>query len=149
MNINHLRIIAGLVLTPIAMAIVWSIPFYDHSALKQWVLINILSAYGAFLFFAAISHLILRVLNLKAAWQYCLVMFCVALPIDIGFSIYSIQGYSSLYYSQTQVVEHGNITASGYMLQVTESLKSSAFLTLAFLLFWFIAVRKPRDKLNA
>jgi hypothetical protein len=138
-----------LVLTPIAMAIVWSIPFYDHSALKQWILINTLNAYGTFLFMAAISHLILRVLHLKAAWQYCLVMFCVALPIHIGSAIYNLQDYNSLYYSQTQVVEHGKITASGYMLQVTNSLKGAAFLTVAFLLFWFIAVRKPRDKRNA
>jgi hypothetical protein len=140
MNNRHIRIAAGMLISPLVLAVVWCIPYFDHSAFIKWVLINTVFAYVTFSVTAGISHFIVKSLRFAFAWQYCLVMFGVALVANLGFGFYGLQGYDDLYHSQTQVIKNGSITGAGFMLEITNSVRAAALFSAAFLLFWFISI---------
>jgi hypothetical protein len=139
------RIALGVFLSPLIIALIWTIPYWGHSSLSFWALFNLVFAYVFFLFFAGICHLILRVYGWQKCWQYTSVMFVVSFVLNIMWSLYSIAGYDNLFYSQTLVVEFGQITNAGYLLKIEESFISSVIISLAMALFWYIAVHKTID----
>jgi len=139
------RIALGVFLSPLIIALIWTIPYWGHSALNFWALFNLVFAYVFFLFFAAICHLILRAYGWKKCWQYTSVMFVVSFVLNLMWSLYSTAGYDNLFYSQTLVVEFGQITNAGYLLKLQESLISSIIISLAMALFWYIAVHKTNN----
>jgi hypothetical protein len=140
MNNRHVRVAVGMIFSPLVLAVIWTIPYREHSAFEKWVVINTVFAYVTFTVTAGISHFVLKALRLAAAWQYCLVMFCVALVANLGLGFYSLQGYSELYHSQTRVVQNGSITGAGFVLEITNAFQSAVLLSAVFLLFWFISV---------
>ena len=142
MNTRYIRIAVGMAVAPLVLAVIWTIPYWGHSAFDKWVVINTVLAYATFTVLAAISHVVLRVLRLRAAWQYCLVMFAVAFVVYAVFAFISVNGYRELYYSQTQVVKDGSLTNAGALLQITDSLQGAAILSAVFFVFWLVAVRE-------
>ena len=144
MNTRYIRIAVGMLIAPLVLAVIWTIPYRDHSAFDKWVVINTVFAYVTFTALAAVSHVVLWVLRLRAAWQYCLVMFGVAFVVYAVFAFISVNGYQELYYSQTQVVKDGSLTSAGVLLQITDSLQGAAILSAAFFVFWFVAVRESK-----
>jgi hypothetical protein len=142
------RIALGVFFAPLLIAIIWTIPYWEHSALNFWALFNIISAYVVFLFFAGICHLILKAYGWKKWWQYTLVMFLISFLLNVIFSIYSVAGFDRLFYSQTLVVEFGQITNAGYLLKLRESIISSLIISVAMVLFWFIAVHERNDSVK-
>ncbi|MGY0627562.1 MAG: hypothetical protein ACW7DS_17775 [Paraglaciecola chathamensis] len=139
-----IRILAGTLIAPWLYIIVWTMPVLDHSAFHKWVVINTFFAYIVFLIFAGISHFALKKLNATKLWSYCVVMFFVAVSLDLVLSIWSLSGYESNYYSQTQVVESGSITKAGYLLQVKEALINGAISSGTMAIFWFISIFSPK-----
>jgi hypothetical protein len=142
MNKTRIRTAVGMFFSPLLLAVIWSIPYLEHSAFTKWLVINTIFAYLTFTVAAGISHLIIKALRLASAWQYCLVMFCVALVVSLGFSFYGLQGYNELYHSQTQVIKDGSITSAGLILEITNATQTAALFAAAFLLFWFISIRR-------
>jgi len=142
MMVIGLRIATGILVAPLALAVVWTMPYVEHSAFAKWAVINTVLAYGTFSVTAAVSHVVLKVLRLERAWHYCSVMFCVAFLGYVAFAFYGLRGYSELYYAQTKVIENGSLTMSGFVLQLTQAAQGAALLSAAFLLFWFIAVHE-------
>ena len=140
MNNGHVRVAVGMLFSPLVLAVVWTIPYLEHSAFEKWAVLNTVFAYVTFTVAAAISHFVLKVLRLSAAWQYCLVMFFVALLANLALGFYGLQGYSELYHSKTQVVQNGSITGAGYILEITNAVQGAALLSAVFLLFWFISI---------
>jgi len=148
MKINNsvIRIILGVLIAPWLYIVVWTLPALEHSAFHRWVAINTFFAYLVFLVFAGISHLALKKLNSAKLWSYCSVMFVVAVALDLVLSLWSLSGYTSNYYSQTQVVEHGSITTAGYLLQVKEALINGIVSAGVMAIFWFISIFKPSSR---
>lgn len=140
------RIVLGTLVAPWLYIVVWTLPVLDHSAFHKWVVINTFFAYVVFLVFAGLSHLALRKLGATKLWSYCAVMFVVALVLDLVLSLWSLSGYESNYYSQTQVVEYGSITGAGYLLQVKEALTNGVVSCGAMAIFWFVSIFKPATK---
>lgn len=143
-NSAIIRILVGALIAPWLYIIVWTMPVLEHSAFHKWVVINTFFAYTVFLIFAGISHIALKKLNATKLWSYCVVMFVVAVTLDLVMSIWSLSGYESNYYSQTQVVENGSITAAGYLLQIKEALINGAISSGAMAIFWFISIFSPK-----
>lgn len=139
-----IRIVLGIILAPCLYIVVWTLPVLEHSALHKWIIINTFFAYLVFLILAGLSHVVLKKLNATKIWSYCAVMFCVAATLDLVLSFWSLSGYTSNYYAQTQVVENGLITAAGYMLQVKEALINGVVSSGVMAIFWFVAVYSPR-----
>jgi cellobiose-specific phosphotransferase system component IIC len=75
-------------------------------------------------------------------------MFLISFLLNVIFSIYSVAGYDRLFYSQTLVVEFGQITNAGYLLKLRESIISSLIISVAMVLFWFIAVHERNDSVK-
>jgi len=148
MKNNHtiIRIVLGVLLAPLLYVVVWTLPVLEHSAFHKWVVINTFFAYLVFLILAGLCHLVLKKLNATKIWSYCAVMFVVALALDLVLSIWSLSGYTSYYYSQTQVVENGSITSAGYMLQVKEALTNGVVSSGVMAIFWLVAIFNPRGK---
>jgi hypothetical protein len=142
MNTRNLRITVGMVVAPLVLAAIWIFPYRDNPAFNNMVVINTVLAYATFTILAAISHAILRFLRFHSAWQYCLVMFGVAFVVYAVLAFISVNGYQELYYSQTQVVKDGSLTHAGVLLQIKDSFKGAAILSIVFLVFWFVAVRQ-------
>ena len=136
------RIISGILIAPAIFIIAWTVPYLDHSAFHKWIAINTVFAYITFLILASISHLVLKTLQWSTLVQYCLVMFIVGIVLYFAFGLWSLQSYSELYYSQTQVVENGSITTSGYLLKIKESIISGILSMVCMAVFWFIAIFK-------
>ena len=104
----------------------------------------------AFFVLAGLSHLTLKKLNAKGVWSYCGVMFAVAVTLDLVLSLWSLSGYTSNYYSQTQIVENGSITIAGYLLQIKEALINGVVSSGVMAIFWFVAVFKSQgEQVNA
>lgn len=143
---KKLRLFLGMLLAPTFFILVWTLPVLEHSAFKKWLLINTVLAYVAFFFLAAVSHVVLIKNGWKKLWQYCVVMSVVSFISNLALSIWSLRGYTSYYYAQTQVVEHGSITFSGYILQIQEALVHGAIAAIVMALFWLIAVFQPRGR---
>jgi hypothetical protein len=148
---NHsaiLRVILGTLIAPWAYVVVWTLPVLEHSAFHEWVVINTLMAYFVFIVLAGLSHLALVRLKATKIWSYCLVMFGVAVSVDFLLSLWTLSGYTSLYYAQTQVVENHEITKAGYLLQIQEALIHGAVSAFAMTLFWLVAVFNPRGSVQ-
>ena len=141
-----IRIVFGVLIAPWLYIVVWTLPVLEHSAFHKWVVINTFFAYVVFLVFAGLSHLALKKLNATKLWSYCAIMFVVAVALDLGLSLWSLSGYTSNYYSQTQVVEHGSITSAGYLLQVKEALLNGIVSSGVMAIFWFVSIFKPSSK---
>lgn len=139
-----LRVVLGVLIAPWVYIVVWSLPVLEHSAFHKWLVINTFMAYSAFMVLAGISHIVLARLKARKMWTYCVIMFGVAALIDLLLSLWSLSGYASFYYAQTQVVEHHEITNAGYFLQIQEALVHGAVSALAMALFWFFAVFSPK-----
>jgi len=137
----------GILLAPWLYVIVWTMPLLNHSAFHKWVVINVVFAYLAFLVLASIAHVVLSRLNSTSIWSYCLVMFLVAASLDFALSVWSLSGYYSNYYSQTQVVENGAITAAGYFLQIKEALIHGVISSGAMAIFWLAAIWQPNRRM--
>lgn len=136
---RYSRIAAGTFLAPVVYVVVWSYPFIEHSAFHKWVIINTFFAYVCFLLFAAVSHVALKVLGWTRIWQYSGVMLIVASIIGFSYSILSLAGYESLFHSQTQVVQDGVITASGYVLYAKNSFINGVISAAAMAVFWMVS----------
>lgn len=143
-----LRVITGALIAPWIYVVVWTMPLLEHSAFHEWVVVNTLMAYFLFLALAGMSHLVLARLKAKNIWNYSLVMFGVAISIDLLLSLWSLSGYTSFYYAQTQVVENHEITKAGYLLEVQEALTHGAISAMAMALFWLVAVFNPRGRVK-
>jgi hypothetical protein len=141
-----IRILVGILFAPWLYVIVWTLPMLDHSAFHKWVVINTFFAYLVFLVLAGVAHLMLRRLNRSSLWSYCVVMFIVAAFLDFVLSIWSLTGFSSNYYSQTQVVENGAITVAGYLLQIREALVHGLLSSGVMAIFWLAAIWNPNSK---
>ena len=145
-----IRIMLGVILAPFLYIIIWTLPVLDHSAFHKWVVINTFFAYVVFFLLAGLSYLTLKKLKAKGIWSYCGVMLVVAVTLDLVFSLWSLRGYTSNYYSQTQVVENGSITLAGYLLQIKEALINGVVSSGVMAIFWFVAVFKPQaETVNA
>jgi hypothetical protein len=140
------RILAGILLAPWLYVLVWTLPLLGHTAFHKWVVVNIFLAYLVFLVLAGIAHIVLGRLNKTSIYSYCAVMFSVAALLDFTLSVLLLSGFTSNYYSQTQVVENGMITASGYLLQIRESLIHGVISSGVMAIFWLVALWKPRYK---
>jgi hypothetical protein len=143
-----LRVISGALIAPWVYVVVWTLPVLEHSAFHKWVVINTFMAYFAFMVLAGMSHLVLVRLKATKIWSYCLVMFGVAVSVDLLLSLWSLSGYTSFYYAQTQVVENHEITKAGYLLQIQEALIHGAVSAFAMALFWLVAVFNPRGSVQ-
>lgn len=139
-----MRVILGVLIAPWVYVIVWTLPVLEHSAFHKWVVINTLMAYFVFMVLAGMSHLALARLKATKIWSYCFVMFGVAVAVDLLLSLWSLSGYASFYYAQTQVVENNEITKAGYLLQLQEALIHGVVSAFAMGLFWLVAVFNPR-----
>lgn len=139
-----LRVISGALIAPWVYIVAWTLPVLEHSAFHNWVVINTFIAYIAFMVLAGISHFVLARLKATRIWSYCLVMFGVAVSVDLLLSLWSLSSYTSFYYAQTQVVENYEITKAGYLLQFQEAVIHGAVSAFAMGLFWFVAVFNPR-----
>ena len=140
MNIS--RITVGILVAPTIFIFCWSIPYLEHSAFHKWIVLNTVFAYAVFLILASVSHMILKTLKWSTLFQYCLVMFFVGVIISFSYGLWSLQDYSSLYYSQTQVVENNVITTAGYILKAKEALLSGMLSMICMAVFWFITIFK-------
>ncbi|WP_160153112.1 hypothetical protein [Microbulbifer sp. ALW1] len=145
MKTESYRSIAGMIFCPWILVAVWSLPYLSHSAFSKWVVINTFFAFTVFFFTAAVSHVILKTFCLTKGWHYPVVMFFVCLILYFGFSTFSASGYDELYHSQTQIVEDGNVTKAGYVLNFWNSVSGSLLSAGVFFVFWLIAVWKPRS----
>lgn len=143
-----LRVITGALIAPWIYVAVWTLPLLDHSAFHKWVVANTLMAYFLFFALAGLSHLVLTGLKAKKIWTYSLVMFGVAVSIDLLLSLWSLSGYTSFYYAQTQVVENHEITKAGYVLQAQEALTHGAVSAIVMALFWLVAVFDPSGRVQ-
>lgn len=141
------RIFLGILLAPLLYIIVWTLPLLEHTAFSKWIVINTFFAYLVFLILAGISHLVLKRFNATKVWSYILVMFVVAVCSDLILSIWSLSGFQSYYYAQTQVVENGSITAAGYVLQIEEALINGFVSSGVMALFWLVAVFNPKGNI--
>ncbi len=56
--------------------------------------------------------------------------------------------YESLFHSQTQVVENGEITKAGYILEFKNSVYGSALASLSMAIFWLLSVFKKKTSKN-
>lgn len=140
------RILFGILLAPWLYVLVWTLPLIEHTAFHKWVTVNIILAYLVFFVLASIAHVALTLLNKTSIYSYCAVMFWVAALLDFTLSVLLLSGFDSNYYSHTQVVENGMITASGYLLQIKESLLHGVISSSAMAVFWLVALWKPRHK---
>ncbi|TMP08204.1 hypothetical protein CWC11_05395 [Pseudoalteromonas sp. S3178] len=135
-----LRVVLGALIAPCIYVIVWNLAVLEHSALYKWTVINTLTAYIAFIVLSGMSHLNLARLRATKIGSYCLVMFGVAVSVELLLSLWSLSGYTSLYYAQTHVVDNHEITKAGYLLKIQEMLIYGAILAFARAFFWFVAV---------
>ena len=136
------RILLGIFFAPWLYIAIWTLPLLEHSAFHKWVVINTFLSYVAFLSLAGLSHLVLAKIKTEKLWAYCLVMFSIALAVDLVLSILVLGGYESNYYSQTQVVENGAITFAGYILQLKEALSHGLISAGVMAIFWVLAIFK-------
>ena len=137
-----MRIIVGILIAPIVFIAAWSVPLVEHSAFYRWLGLNTIMAYFTFLLMAGLSHLVLSKLEWQKLWQYCSVMFLVALVMYLLFRLGSLSIYESMYHSQTQIVENGEITKEGYLLELKSSLYGSALASISMAVFWFVSFYK-------
>lgn len=137
---STIRIILGVVIAPWLYIVVWTLPVLEHSAFHKWVVINTFFAYIVFLVLAGMSHLLLAKFRATKIWSYCAIMFVVAFSMDVLLSLWSLSGFTSNYYAQTQVVEDGSITAAGYILQIQEALINGVVSAGVMAIFWFAAI---------
>jgi len=139
----------GVFIAPMIFVVFWSYPFLEHSAFQKWVIINTVSGYVAFLILGFVSHVALKFLHWTKLWQYCATMAVVAFIAFGGYSISSLDGYQSLYHSQTQVVENGIITKAGYVLYARDAGINALIAVCSMAIFWFVAGMRspsvPRD----
>ena len=138
--------LVGILLAPWLYVIVWTLPLLWHAAFHKWVMVNIFLGYLVFLVLAGIAHIVLGRLNKTSIYSYCVVMFSVAALIDFTLSVLLLSGFTSNYYSQTQVVENGMITVSGYLLQIRELLLHGLISSGVMAIFWLVALWKPMRK---
>ena len=141
-----IRLLIGTLIAPWLFVLVWTLPMLDHSAFHQWAIINIFLAYLAFLVSAGMTHLVLRSFNRSSILSYCFVIFTVAVFLHLIISLWSLSGYSSNYYAQTQVVENGSITVAGYLLQIREAVIHGLVSAAAMAIFWLAAIWTPNSK---
>src|SRR5690606_2643669 len=99
MQSAKLRIMLGIFFAPWLYIAIWTLPLLEHSAFHKWVVINTLLSYAAFLSLAGLSHLVLAKIKTEKLWAYCIVMFSIAVAIDLVLSIFALGGYESNYYS--------------------------------------------------
>lgn len=137
-----MRITIGILIAPLVFVVAWSLPLIEHSAFYRWVGINVIFAYLTFLVMAGLSHMVLSKLKWHKLWQYCSVMFVITLFIYLLVKFGALSTYESLYYTQTQVIENGEITKAGYLLELKSSLYGSALASVSMCLFWFVSVFK-------
>ena len=147
-SISYQRIVAGVLLAPVVYIVVWSYAYIEHSAFHKWIVINTFFAYLWFLVLAAVSHIALKLLGWTRLWQYSTVMLIVASIIGFAFSIYSLAGYDSLFHSQTQVVQNGVITESGYLLYAKDLLINGVISAGAMAVFWLVSFYGTRKTEN-
>ena len=148
---NHstlIRILCGVIIAPWLYILVWTLPVLEHSAFHRWIVINTFFAYLVFLVLAGISHLVLVKLKTTKIWSYCIVMFGVAVTLDLVLSLWSLSGYTSFFYSQTQVVDNGSITLAGYLLQFKEAFINGVISAGVMAIFWFIALYNSNSKVQ-
>ena len=146
MSAQRLRVFSTMLVLPLVLSAVWTIPYLHHSAFGKWAVLNTLFAYAAFFASAIVSHVLLRLLRMRAGWQFGVVKFCVAFAGFLSFALYSTRGYGELYHSNTQIVAQGALTEAGFRLYVVDSATQAALLSVLFFIFWLITVRAPSSK---
>jgi hypothetical protein len=137
-----MRIIIGILIAPIIFVAAWSVPLIEYSAFYRWLGLNIIMSYFTFLVMAGLSHLVLSKLQWHNLWQYCAVMFLVTLVMYLAFKLVSLSINESMYHSQIQIVENGEITKEGYLLELKSSLYGSALASISMAVFWFLSIFK-------
>lgn len=136
---KNARLAAGILIAPVVFVVIWTYPYIEHPAFHKWIVINTFFAYVWFLVFAGVAHLVLKTLGWTKLWQYSAVMLIVASVIGFAYSIYSLQGYESLFHSQTQVVEEGVVTGLGYLLYIKDSFVNGIIAAGAMAVFWLVS----------
>jgi xanthine/uracil permease len=144
-----MRIIGGAVASPLAIALVRSLPAVGSSAYVPMLLFSAAVAFLLFMVCAGISHLILRWKRWTRLRQYLGVMFAVATAIlalaQIAAMLWIFREGGSDFHSGTQVIENGRFTIGGLLLTLIEAMVGAIFLSASFALFWVVAVR-PRSQ---
>ena len=143
------RVICGAVASPLAIALVWSLPAVGSPAYVPTLVFSAAVAFLLFMMCAGISHLILRRKRWTRLRQYVGVMFAVATTIlalaQIAAMLWIFGEGGSEFHAGTQVIENGRFTAGGLLLTLIEAMLGAIFLSASFALFWVVAVR-PRAR---
>ena len=145
---NPPRIIGAAILSPLALAVLATLPAIGSMAAFQWALISAAICFPLFWICAGISHVILRLKNLTRLSAYIGVMFGVAtmvmLTARVAILHWIFGNGGSEFHFGTQVVDNGTFTLQGVLLLTAESMFGAIWLSAAFGLFWFIGVRESR-----
>jgi hypothetical protein len=144
-----MRVIGGVVASPLAIALIWSLPAIGSSAYVPMLLFSAAIAFLLFIVCAGISHLILRWKAWTRLRQYVGVMFAVATATlalaQIAAMLWIFGEGGSEFHAGTQVIKNGRFTIGGLLLTLVEAMLGAIFLSASFALFWVVAVR-PRSQ---
>lgn len=121
---RYIRFVAALIISTLALSLVSSVPFF------------------AFYVHAGIAYFVLRYLKLKDGWQYAAVMLCVSLLIFYSLLVFGGDEYRGLYNPSAQAGSDMELTKEDYLLALRFASFHSLIFSVAFYLFWFIAVRQ-------
>lgn len=146
MRTSSIRILTGLAVVPLLLAMVWMLPYPGspgrpaQPAWPQWIALNLALAYGTFFLMAAIAAGMLRLLRWRAVWQYGLVMFVVAFANYAGAFWYA-SSYGGTGEGGMKGTAASTLDGSAWLVAGLQAAQSAAWLAIAFVLFWAIAVR--------
>ena len=141
-----MRILVGMLIAPLIYVLFLCIPALNEPDLGSWILFSSFLAYIYFFFAASITHIILRILKWRKYKHYCCVMFSVTFTADLSYSFWVLRGYESYYYFRTQVIEHGQFTTQGIILQFIEATVYGIVAAIAISVFFAIAFNLGREK---
>jgi hypothetical protein len=128
MNGRASRPFIGLLTVAVALAIFATFPPWTTVDLR--VPFEFVVLYAAFLVCAGLSHQVLRIFRLNAAWHPFVVMFLVALLLRLAFRSWVLFE-----------IERGAIPRPDLFLQIRESAEWAALFGGLFTAFWWIAIR--------
>lgn len=144
------RVIGAAVASPLALAVLWSLPAAGTPAFFPLLRLNAVVCFALFLLCAGLSHPILRWKRWTRLREYAGVMFVVASIVlaitQMTLLQWTFGNGGSEYHLRTQVIEQGHFTPAGVLLTLLEAVFGAIWLTAAFALFWVLAVpRRTHD----